>query len=544
MLRAWRKKQDPATQAMVEGDLTMAVEILRKHPTHNSMSRRKTATQLTQALIERAGQAKELGNLQQAWSDLYSASEIALPGSADQLAREKTHLVELTIEQADSLLSQAKITAALDTVDHLRRRKIPDRRADQIHSASQLIRSAEEAAAKGNLTRSTRKIEQAQSLRPDLAFLDHRKKSYRVQLQKLAALNNELRGAFAVCDWQRAQTVAGKILTIAPKYKIALDATQQCRDFLQADTVNIKFEMSTEQTNQELNRTQFPAREHKPTGSQKMTINLSDTHYRDSSAGINANPDGTGSEPTVPRAAEQGGASDNAKNQSGNELSDAKSVPTEKVVFIDDPAPKDDPFSEFMMWVDGVGGYLVCPAPVNTIGQAIEQSHIEIPIIGDVQRRHVRLEMVEGHHLLYALGGTAIDRTQVNPGDGVTLRDGQRVKLDGGVEFAYLKRHPLSPTARLEFLSRHRTRPWSDGVILATQSIILGPDRRNHVVCPFWEHDVVMFRRGNQWFCRTEGKLEVDGKIYAGTAPINLASQISGMDFNFSLEPVQSTHVH
>ena len=123
----------------------MAVEILRVRPFHNSFSRRKTATKLTQALIHRAGQAKQQGNLQQAWSDLYSASEIALPGSADQLAREKTHLVELTIEQADSLLSQARITAALDTVDHLRQRKIPDRRADQIHSASQLIRSAEEA---------------------------------------------------------------------------------------------------------------------------------------------------------------------------------------------------------------------------------------------------------------------------------------------------------------------------------------------------------------------------------------------------------------
>ena len=49
----------------------------------------------------------------------------------------------------------------------------------------------------------------------------------------------------------------------------------------------------------------------------------------------------------------------------------------------------------------------------------------------------------------------------------VALQSGQILDFDGGVKLRYSKTHPLSSTARIDFVSRHRTQPWSDAILLA-----------------------------------------------------------------------------
>ena len=43
--------------------------------------------------------------------------------------------------------------------------------------------------------------------------------------------------------------------------------------------------------------------------------------------------------------------------------------------------------------------------------------------------------------------------------------------------------HVLSASARLEMVSRHRTQPHVDGILLMAESCVLGPKWQNHVVC-------------------------------------------------------------
>ena len=46
----------------------------------------------------------------------------------------------------------------------------------------------------------------------------------------------------------------------------------------------------------------------------------------------------------------------------------------------------------FLLWVDGVAGYLVCTSPRVTFGQAVlEGGPVDVPLVADVSRVHAEL---------------------------------------------------------------------------------------------------------------------------------------------------------
>ena len=191
--------------------------------------------------------------------------------------------------------------------------------------------------------------------------------------------------------------------------------------------------------------------------------------------------------------------------------------------------------NKFLLWVDGVGGYLVCGNRVNSLGQAIDGARVDIGIQGDLRSHHANLERVDGGHLLEPIGNISVDGILLN--SKVVLKNGQKLCLEGGVELAYSQTHALSKTARLNFVSRHRSVPLADAVILPGASIILGPNRSNHVYCPTWSENLLLFERSGQWFCRSKLAMEVDGKFVKTEASIELNSRIVGDDFSLTLEP-------
>jgi len=194
--------------------------------------------------------------------------------------------------------------------------------------------------------------------------------------------------------------------------------------------------------------------------------------------------------------------------------------------------------SSFLIWVDGVGGYLVCTDPINFIGQAVEGSIVSIPLQADVRQRHARIETIAGQHVVQPMGPVSIAGREVPVDESVAIKSGQIISLGDRVELAYRQDHPLSKSARLDFVSRHRTLPWSDGVILAGQSIVLGPNPNNHVFCPGWKADLILFRRNDQWFAKSSIGFCVDDHTMGSEAEIRFDSRLYGDSFSLKLEPV------
>lgn len=477
---AWGIQQKRASRAMVEGDLDLAAEHLKQDRTQQTFNGRRLTRRLTTALVQRAEQASSLGNLSFAWRDLSTASELAGPQDADLISRQKNQLVELTIESADSMLFNGKITHAVQLVNQLGNRKIMDWRADRIRNISQCLHTADELAANGKFQDSIAQLEQAKNLQPDLPFLESKLAARRQREIQLRELTTELQSSALKCHWSEVNKCCEKILTIAPKHQIALDAQRHCLSRIK------------KKTSAGLRATNVP---------DKARISASNSFFH-----LDKKPGQSGSTRT---------GSEHNSEKTIHEITDVDS---------------------FLLWVDGVGGYLVCTDRVNTLGQSVPQANIAIPIQGDLRRRHARFETVGGHHLIQPLGPVAIDGESI--ASPVEVKHKQTIALGGGVQLKYTQPHPLSKTARLDIVSRHRTCPWSDAILLASQSIILGPNRANHVYCSTWRFDLILFERNGKWFCRTQEPFEIDDQEVDKEGEISFDSRIVGEDFSLTLEPI------
>lgn len=197
-------------------------------------------------------------------------------------------------------------------------------------------------------------------------------------------------------------------------------------------------------------------------------------------------------------------------------------------------APKASP--RFLLWVDGVGGYLVCLGNDVLLGQAVANGSVDVPILGDLSRQHATIRREGENYLVVPLQPIRVRGQLVR--QATLLRDGDELSLGEQVKVRFRQPHVLSASARLEWVSRHRSQPSADGVILMAESLVLGPDQQNHVVCRNWSHDVVLYRRDGQLFCRSAESLEVDGRWCDGEVSFESTSRIAGRDFAISLETV------
>ncbi len=188
----------------------------------------------------------------------------------------------------------------------------------------------------------------------------------------------------------------------------------------------------------------------------------------------------------------------------------------------------------FLLWVDGVGGYLVSLSSEIVLGQAAPGNHVDVPILADISRQHARIRRdregytIEPLHVVQ-LNGRAIQTQAI-------LSDGDEIELGSGVRFRFRRPHALSASARIDLISRHRTQPFADSILLMAESCVLGPRWQNHVVCPDWESDVVLYRQGEELYCRSMDAIEIDGELCDGRGRLASNSHVTGSDFSLSLE--------
>jgi tetratricopeptide (TPR) repeat protein len=217
-----------------------------------------------------------------------------------------------------------------------------------------------------------------------------------------------------------------------------------------------------------------------------------------------------------------------------------------------DDAGESTPRSlRFLLWVDAVGGYLVCLGDEVIIGQAHPGNAVDVLLQADIRRRHVSIRREGEGYILDPLAAkesppasaaaarqarVRIDGKEIK--SPVLLNDGDEFELGEGVRLRFRKPHALSASARLEILSRHRTQPFADAVLLMAESAVLGPKWQNHVICRDWSTDVVLYRKEDNLFCRAMQSLEIDGQLQEGRGRLTVHSRVVGPDFSLSLEPV------
>ncbi len=190
----------------------------------------------------------------------------------------------------------------------------------------------------------------------------------------------------------------------------------------------------------------------------------------------------------------------------------------------------------YVMWIDAVGGYLVCLDSEIVIGQPNGGSQPAVGILADVSRRHVVLRREAGQYVLEPLGPTKVDGTPIK--SPTVLGSHHEIELGTAVRLKFTRPHALSATARLEMVSHHRLDPQVDGVLLLAESCIMGNKKHSHVACRDWATELIVYRTAEGLAVRSGGPISIDGEIVETPAQLLAPTRVEGDDFALSIEPV------
>jgi hypothetical protein len=193
-------------------------------------------------------------------------------------------------------------------------------------------------------------------------------------------------------------------------------------------------------------------------------------------------------------------------------------------------------FERYVLWIDGVGAYLVCLGErVSIGGPQGEREFADVALLANLSRCHATFVRSGEGYVIEAHGLTTVAG---RPVEGRTLlSDGYTVELAGSVRLRFRQPTVLSPTATIEFESSHRPVRRIDGIVLMDGTCMLGPGRENHIVCADWDRSVLLYRKENGFWCKASGDVFMDGQAHTGGGAFSAGQVVSGLDFRFRLEP-------
>ncbi len=205
----------------------------------------------------------------------------------------------------------------------------------------------------------------------------------------------------------------------------------------------------------------------------------------------------------------------------------------------DEPAkPAEGPPQRFVLWIDGVGGYLICLAQRVTLGQATPDGYVDVPLYADVSRLHAALTRDSEGYLFEAMRPALVNG---QPTVKALLRPNDRVTLGTSCQFQFRQPAPVSASARLDLVSGHRLALAVDGVVLMADTLLIGDGAQNHVSIPDLKQPVVLYRHRDGLGVRCPGgTFTVDGQRVQERSLLRPKSLVSGEDFSFALEPLET----
>ncbi|HEY1377951.1 MAG TPA: FHA domain-containing protein [Gemmataceae bacterium] len=199
-----------------------------------------------------------------------------------------------------------------------------------------------------------------------------------------------------------------------------------------------------------------------------------------------------------------------------------------------EPAESSGPPKRFLLWIDGVGGYLICLGPRVTFGQAAGGGSVDVPLLADVSRLHATVARDGEGYVVESVRPLQVNGQTVTK---ATLAPGDRVTLGVACQFRFLLPVPVSTSARLELVSGHRLPLSVDGILLMAETLVLGPGPQAHVPLDV-EKSVMLYRHKDGLGVRYTGPFRVNGRAAAADReglPPN--ATVAGPDFSFAVEP-------
>lgn len=198
-----------------------------------------------------------------------------------------------------------------------------------------------------------------------------------------------------------------------------------------------------------------------------------------------------------------------------------------------DPAEATAPPKRFLLWIDGVGGYLICLGSRVTFGQATAIGSVDVPLLADVSRNHATVTRDGEGYVVESVRPLQVNGQTVGK---VTLQPGDRVTLGAACQFKFLLPVPVSTSARLELVSGHRLPLSVDGILLMSETLVLGSGPQTHVPLGDVAKPVILFRDKEGLGVRYGGEFRINGRPANERESLPANATVQGPDFSFAVE--------
>jgi hypothetical protein len=190
--------------------------------------------------------------------------------------------------------------------------------------------------------------------------------------------------------------------------------------------------------------------------------------------------------------------------------------------------------SRYMLWIDGVGAWLVCCGTTAVLGSAAPDAVADIRLQAPLARRHAALELSGENWLLKSLqiSGASPEKTAAV----TALSSGALIQLSPRVLLRFQVPTVLSSSAVLTLESPQRLVPHADGVVLLADRMLLGSGSDSHIRCPGIPGRLVLYDSNHRLCCRSTTEFLLNGQAISDATEINHGAVVSMGDFRLRVE--------
>jgi hypothetical protein len=459
----------------------------------------KMAREVVKAYITRAKKALDQHNPDAAWRDLISAE--TLNTGEKTVSELRQTLSRFSLVQVRAMLEAGRPIDSIDQIAKCRDRGVRHPDLERLESAAQDWVHAQELADRGEFLRAVAELDRvAPKLPSPTTGLDRCRAEVEARHARFSEAVARLYDAAEGKRWREAVEVAAEVLAVAPDHREAKAIRGKAWVVASPETADFG--------------PQVPASDDRPGTSTASRSTASEAGAATGTRWDSVRPPGPAARTIArPTPLSSGSPAMPLSSTTGMSL------------------PK-----RFLLWVDGVGGYLVCLSSRVTFGQATADGPVDVPLFAEVSRTHAEVTRDGEGYVIESGREIRVNGAETKR---AVLSAGDRVTLGSSCQFLFHKPVPVSSSVRLELTSGHRLPVAVDAVLLMGNELMLGGGPETHIAIPGLESPVLIYRSKDGLCVRVPDlKFTIDDHPCSDRALLPLPGVVSCDAFTFAVEPV------
>lgn len=188
----------------------------------------------------------------------------------------------------------------------------------------------------------------------------------------------------------------------------------------------------------------------------------------------------------------------------------------------------------FLLWVEGVGTFLLLGAERTTVGRAGSSARPDVALSADIDGIHAEFLRVDHDYFLIPHGPTSVGGRQV---ERHLLADGDEVRLGKRSNLTFRLPSKLSPTAVLELGPGLRLEGDVRKIILLDGPLIFGSGAGCHVELKEGNGRVILSATKGGFRCRAPEPVVVDGRPSDLETTVPPGAHVEAGPLTFTLTP-------